>query len=50
MAVGGSVLADMDAADTAIVELLNSNEASDVHDIRGQTTPLATYFQGSLEQ
>lgn len=42
-----SVLADMDAADTAVVNVMSSGEAGDTDDILGSST-LFTYFSGAL--
>lgn len=42
-----SVIADMDATDTALVQVLVTEEASDVVDVEGGST-LVTYFSGIL--
>lgn len=43
-----SVFADMDAADTALVQLTISNGAGDTADLDGGTTPARTFFAGHL--
>ena len=43
-----SVIADMDASDTATVRFESQNESSDVHDIHGEATNSPTYFCGAL--
>jgi hypothetical protein len=44
--ISGSVIADMDASDTVILNMVNTGEASDVHDIQGNSR--VTCFSGCL--
>jgi hypothetical protein len=46
--IGVSVLADMDAADTATVQVVATGEGADTNDIMGSASPHETYFSGYL--